>query len=255
MKSRPIVGYIFLGLGWRYLQDINAGTLIHGDGFVLFNIKTVLQRLEEFNLQVTLRSATELYELRDEFEKLPLEAILTVEQAGKLSQAMRDLQRVVQAEGSGNFSYIATDKRLDITKLLGHAEKLFAPNVFEKLPDVAKYDFLEAGYCIAFERSTAGAFHLLRGTEDVLRSFYCQIIKRNRVNPLLWGPIVSALRKRRHSPSPESLNNLDNIRISFRNPTQHPEKIYDIQEVQDLFALCVDVVNRMVRSETWNSNS
>ena len=41
------------------------------------------------------------------------------------------------------------------------------------------------------------------------------------------------------------LNNLDNIRQSFRNPTQHPEKIYDIQEVQDLWSLCVDVVNRM----------
>jgi len=39
---------------------------------------------------------------------------------------------------------------------------------------------------------------------------------------------------------------LDNIRRSFRNPTQHPDKIYDIQEVQDLFGLCIDAINRMI---------
>lgn len=63
----------------------------------------------------------------------------------------------------------------------------------------------------------------------------------------MWGPMVTHLKKRKAKPIPPAtlLNNLDNIRVSFRNPTQHPEKIYDIQEVQDLFGLCVDVVNRM----------
>jgi hypothetical protein len=42
-------------------------------------------------------------------------------------------------------------------------------------------------------------------------------------------------------------NHLDNIRVSFRNPTQHPEAIYDIHEVQDLWSICVDVINRMVK--------
>jgi hypothetical protein len=41
-------------------------------------------------------------------------------------------------------------------------------------------------------------------------------------------------------------NNLDNIRLSFRNPTQHPEMIYNLDEVQDLWALCVEVINRMI---------
>jgi len=45
-------------------------------------------------------------------------------------------------------------------------------------------------------------------------------------------------------------DHLDHIRRSFRNPTQHPDKIYDIQEAQDLFGLCVDAVNRMSRSVT-----
>jgi hypothetical protein len=47
-------------------------------------------------------------------------------------------------------------------------------------------------------------------------------------------------------PPPLILQNLDHIRVNFRNPTQHPDKIYDIQEVQDLFGLCVDAANRMM---------
>lgn len=77
--------------------------------------------------------------------------------------------------------------------------------------------------------------------------FYHSIVKRKRMTIPLWGPTVDALKKRRNPPPVELLNNLDNIRRSFRNPTQHPEKIYDIQEVQDLFALCVDAIDRMIR--------
>ncbi|MBI5022232.1 MAG: hypothetical protein HZB59_12415 [Ignavibacteriales bacterium] len=43
------------------------------------------------------------------------------------------------------------------------------------------------------------------------------------------------------------LSNLDDIRITFRNPTQHPEKVYDIDEVQDLLGRCIDVVSRIAR--------
>jgi hypothetical protein len=59
--------------------------------------------------------------------------------------------------------------------------------------------------------------------------------------------MVEHLRKRRATLTRPLLDNLDNIRHSFRNPTQHPDKIYDIQEVQDLFGLCIDAVNRMVK--------
>ena len=40
-----------------------------------------------------------------------------------------------------------------------------------------------------------------------------------------------------------SRKDLDRIRANYRNPTNHPEKIYNIEEAQDLFNLCVGVVN------------
>jgi hypothetical protein len=122
-----------------------------------------------------------------------------------------------------------------------------APGVFKELPEVAQYDFLQAGRCIAFELPTAAAFPLMRGTEDVLRWFYCSVVKRERVSPLRWGPMTSHLGGRRSPPPDVLLANLDNLRRSFRNPTQHPDKIYDIEEAQDLLALSIDVVSRMVK--------
>jgi hypothetical protein len=175
--------------------------------------------------------------------------MLNTVEATKLREIMADLRKTLFAEAQGNIAFIVTDKRIDVNKLLFDVQSLLAPTVFAQLPSVAQHDFIEGAKCIAFERSTAAAFHLLRGTEAVLRHFYVSIVQRKR-SPLMWGPMVQSLRQRRNPPDGVLLDNLDNIRRSFRNPTQHPE----IQEVQDLFGLCVDVVNRMVLSAAWKNS-
>ena len=62
----------------------------------------------------------------------------------------------------------------------------------------------------------------------------------------MWFAMVEELRKKRKTKAHVPLyDHLDHIRVNFRNPTQHPDKTYDIDEVQDLWSLGVDVVNRM----------
>lgn len=185
MINQPISQYIWFGLFWRFLQDAQTGFHIHGENLVLANISRVLEGLESLGLLVTLRAAKDLGELRDELQVMPAGSTLTAAQATNLQTLMNDLQRTLAAEAQGNFAYIVTDKRLDVRKLLARPQDLFAPDVFQNLPEVAKYDFAEAALCIAFERPTAAAFHLLRGTEDVLRTFYCTVVRRDRVDPLL----------------------------------------------------------------------
>ena len=244
MKSRSITAYISFGTNLRYLQDAQPNWPIHKEQTILANIDYFFTHLKDYDLIVTERAAYKLQELRDELAETASDASLTAAQATKLRSITRDLRETLFAEAEGRVAFIVTDKRIDIHKLLNNIGALLAPGVFEKLPEISRYDFTEAGKCVAFERPTSGAFHLLRGTEAVLRQFYCGIVKRGRAK-LMWGPMVESLRKRRSAPPKPLLDNLDNIRMSFRNPTQHPDKIYDIQEVQDLFALCVDVVNRM----------
>lgn len=250
MLKRSIYDYILFGTGFRYLQDAKQGyplgDLGSRDGFVLDCGRRVLEGLEEFELHVTRRAAGELRTVLKELKEFPKDHKLTADQAKRLKKIIEGIRLTLMAEARGNVAFIATDKRIDVEKLLDDIAGLFAPGTFTKLPDIAQYDFAESGKCIAFERPTAAAFHCLRGTEAVLRHYYCLLVRRGR-SDLQWGPMVASLRRSRKNPPPVLLSNLDNIRESFRNPTAHPEARYDISQVQDLFNLCVEVVNRMVK--------
>jgi hypothetical protein len=248
MQKKPISRYIFAGTALRFLQDASEGSKYKGDEFLQGNIETFLEYLDEFDLLVTQRAAHELRDFLANAEDWDEDYRLTSKQASELRRTVNILRETLFAEASGKIAFIVSDKRIHVDKLLDEVGSLFAPRVFDKLPNVARYDFDEGAKCIAFERTTAGAFHFLRGIEAVLREYYCQKVKRNRAD-LMWGPMLDSLRNRRKPPSAALLDHLDHIRRNFRNPTQHPEKIYDIQEVQDLFSLCVDVVNRMISED------
>jgi len=241
-----IARYYWFGTSVRYLQDAAETSIIQGDSYILTNLNEFFKRLDELNLQVTKRASKELREFREGLKTALEEAVLGPE-AATLRKLMKDIRKTLEAELRGMEAYVVSPKRIDTEKLLKNVPSLFAPNVYDKFSDLVKLDFTEAGKCIAFERSTAAAFHILRGTEGLLRDFYCAFVKRNRCKPLLWHCMVQGLLKNTKAKKHVVLiRNLDNIRLSFRNPTQHPEKIYDIHEVQDLWGLAVDVSNRMV---------
>lgn len=246
MLEKSISEYFLFGARTRYLQDAKQDWTIHEKGDVLPNLDGFLNLLETLELQVTSRAAAPLRTIRTELAATSKGSKLNLQQASALSSEITSLRKTLHAEIEGFKAYVVTPKRLDIQKLLHNVPKLFADARFNKLPPIAQLDFTEAGKCIAFERPTAAAFHLLRGTEDVLRKYYEITVKQKRITSRMWGPIVIDLRKKRCMASKEALlNNLDNIRNSFRNPTQHPEMIYGMDEVQDLWSLCIDVVNRM----------
>jgi hypothetical protein len=248
MQNKSIFGYFYFGTGVRYLQDVSQGYSVHDiarGAMVLTNVDRFLAILLELGLQVTDRAAEPLKTFAHELRKLPQDAKLSSDQAKTINALMEKIRPTLEAELKGFEAYVVTPKRIDVTRMLKDVPSLLASGTFPKLPDVARYDLNECGKCIAFERPTAAAFHLLRATEAVLRHYYCQQVKRSRVD-LMWGPMIQHLRSRAKSKGAEMLlNNLDDIRFHFRNPTQHPEKIYDIDEVQDLWGRCVDAIGRM----------
>ncbi len=117
------------------------------------------------------------------------------------------------------------------------------------MPRIARSDYEDSAKAIAYELPTQAAFSILRATEDLLNNYYEHFIKQNgtKSDKRTWGPMIEQLRRKKSSPKPDEdlLSHLDHIRTKFRNPTDHPDKIYGLDEVQDLFNLCVDVMNRM----------
>ncbi|MCH7723510.1 MAG: hypothetical protein IIC76_09320 [Bacteroidetes bacterium] len=247
MIKRSIELYYFFGTQMRYLQDSLEGTNFPGENYVQENIERFLSNIGKLGLEVTQRASRELKKfLEKAFESDTQQ--LDADQARELSKLMSEIRLTLDAEIEGVYSYVTTPKRLDIDKLLDDVSALFSPGTYESFPDIAKYDFNEAGKCIAFERPTAAAFHILRATEANLRHYYKNMIRHKRISSEMWGPIVHDLRARNKTKKFTTLNNhMDNIRLSFRNPTQHPEATYDIHEVQDLLSVCIDANNRMFK--------
>jgi len=251
LQSVTLYRYWQFGTGFRFLQDAGVGVTIHGSGFILGNLEALFKKLSDLDLRVTIRAAGDLLELHAELKATPAGSKLDAAQANKLNATVKALRQTLEAELKGMNAYVVSPKRIEVDRLVGEPASLFAPDIFSNLSDIARYYITEAARCIAFERPTAAAFHLMRATEETLRNYYCHFVKRDRLTPMLWAPIVQALRNHRRAKAHDALNrNLDNIRVSFRNPTQHPDKVYDIQEVQDLWSLCVDVINRMQKVRT-----
>lgn len=253
VRAQSIHGYYWFGTCLRYLQDVPAGSPVEsepaGGLHVKGNLEGFFRYLDSLELQVTERAAQKLRDIFTELEgKDPdPDAKLTADEARTLRTAATEVRNTLEAEIKGLEAYIVTPKRLDVKRLIDDPGSLLAPKVFWKLPSIAQYDLSEAAKCIAFERSTAAAFHILRATEGVLRDFYTTLARQKRVDRM-WGPMVSDLKKRPKAMKHQVLlAHLDNIRLSFRNPTQHPEATYDIHEVQDLWGLCVDAINRMAK--------
>lgn len=248
MQAVSIWNYIWLGTCVRFLQDVGASYAIHGAGKVLNNIELLHRYLDNFGLTVSARAArnalhtieTELRDIEDP------DARLTPAQAKTLSESMTTFHATLQAECAGEMAFFVSEKRYSVEKLLHDCRELIGGEVFDLLPELAQHDVNEAGRCLAFELPTAAAFHMLRATEEVLRGFYRSWVRRNRLNePWLWKAMVDDLNRKTTKPPKALLDNLDNIRRSFRNPTNHPEKVYDLDEAQDLFGLSIEALRRM----------
>ena len=156
------------------------------------------------------------------------------------------LEDIIFSEASIKNVYVVPQRRFNGEYLSTKPMELLNKGIFERLPEMAIYDFASSCRCLLYGEGTASAFHMLRATEEVLKHFYLKYKKTKRLKKPMWGPMTSELRaKKSNKPSDTILNSLDLVRTSYRNPTQHPESKYDIESAQDLFGVCIDLINKM----------
>ncbi len=253
MKQQNI-SYLFnLGTDFQFLVRIEAGTRCFGEKSVDTIILRFLESLEKYDLHVTRECASQLEDFQTNIGEKSEDRKTTKDEALEIRKIMKDIWTVLYAEAPTKYFYVLSDKRLGTKRLLDDVGALFAEGIFEQLPDISKKDFVEAGRCIASECPTAAACLILRATEAVLRHVYICVVRQKRlpVNQRTWGKLVGALRGKRKGPSEDLLNDFQSIGTRFRNPTQHPDKIYDIEEVQNLWPRCADAIGEATRAERW----
>lgn len=237
-----------------YVFGFNYG-VIKRSGLKGETRKVALEYLDEFfsfladlDLQVTRLVASQLKDVTEAIRDSENE-VVSEATAAKLMQQALMLDAALDAELQLKKAYVLTKKRYPLESLLGKASDLLANGVYDRLSDNAKRDYQLACMQVALSQPTAAAFHLMRALEEQVKVLYFSFKKTNRLEKLMWGPMTSQLRsKRAPKPSLKLLDHLDGMRVHFRNPTQHPQTFYTIDEAQDLLNQTITAIN-MIHAE------
>lgn len=246
MIGQNCYSYIMIGLAIRLLRNVGGDIT---KKLVTSPLDTLVEQLESGNFEVTL-AAMKSQTWGDMWKALKAVDGENEPIGEQLAETVREelgkIETVVFPEASIKKIYVLPNRRFNTDYLLNHPEKLLAEGIFEKLDEVARHDISSACRCLLFGEATAAAFHILRATESVLKSYYYHHRKQNRLSEPMWANMVDQLKaKTRNKPPATLLNSLDLIRTAYRNPTQHPEATYEIDSAQDLFGVCLDVIGKM----------
>jgi hypothetical protein len=240
MRITDPTQFMALGGRIRYLVGIREGQRIGGSAMILENLETLRASLVDLGFSVsknlfdqTLDTYVKSFALRVAADN---DARISKSDVKRLKRSMADFERTVQAEARTKMIALPTQRRIPLESLLRAPQKVLGKSVFAGLSPLAQEDLRQACRCIAFDCPTAAAFHILRCVEDCVRRLYSSYFRRRKIGKQTWGQLVTALRQKKHRPKPDAtlLEHLDHLRTHFRNPTDQPDKCYEIEEAEDL---------------------
>lgn len=250
--------YDYFAFGFNYYLILNDdGKRTNADYYKWFSL--VLDRIESLSMPVT-NSSMELKEFKIEIHKIKKAAedtstkdlIIDSTLHSEITKKMKEIDHALDAEIYLKTAYVLEEKRISNTILLGEIHKLFPKGHYLLLSDIAKFDLTECGYCLAFNRYTASAFHVLRATEETLKVYFEKLTKLTATEKDNWAYFVTTIQSEIKKgsvlpiPKEELLINLDNLRKYYRNKTQHPQLIYSSDEVQDLIPFCIKTISEII---------
>lgn len=252
MKELDIYGYYAFGYNYYLVkQGLKNETNKTAADFIR---EHYLDHLVELDLQVTLQVVKKLNVILDEIESLPETDSLSEANANKLKEVVDKADATLDAELQLRKVLYVTPKRFNHEMLTKHPDRLLASEMWDYLSDTAKKDFKLATSCIAMNQGTASAFHMMRCVEEMVKQLYFSFVRTNRIRKPMWGPIIQKLEQKNNpKPSKELLDSLDMIRRNYRNPTQHPDKFYSIDEAQDLLhhsIVAINMVSAVLKERT-----
>jgi len=164
-----------------------------------------------------------------------------------LKESIEKLEVVLGADMPGISSYVVAQKGIYKTEdLIEHAHKQVSESALAIFSAQAKRDIDDAGRCLAFELSTAAAFHLWRAVETVMIS-YLEALTGQAADEVVknrnWGACIKALVAA--SANDKITQFLQHIKDQYRNPISHPEENVGLDEARRLFSVAVSSMEQM----------
>jgi hypothetical protein len=265
-----VTEFVFYDLAVKIhsLSELNDRSTYSGVWWTLWNAREALNELySQRRVNFVTPAASRLYnaitaivpkDWSDAVAKLPRKTMegspeveVVVEepqiyfwQITEIQAAVTEFETVLRTECQMMDTYFISKKGAYSTKDLVENAHYQVPQPSRgNLPQTTRDDFDQAGKCIAFDVPTAAAFHLLRGTEAVIREYYDLVVPGNKkAAPHMrsWGVYIRLMKKYKAESTIMGL--LTMIKDVYRNPVIHPEEIYTDERIQVLFGLCVSAV-------------
>lgn len=222
-KVKDVFRPIFPAMGWLdYLYDDSLVPLVVSRG--------ACKRLRDLLQEVMP-------------EDVDFEAEVNAVTVQRIGAATRDFETIFAAElQSLNTYFVSRYGIYSTSDLIEHAEMAFDEEIRTTVSDGVKKDFREAGRCLAFELSTACAYHVMRATEAVLRQWHTLVCRPASRSPE-WAQCVNELRA--NGADQDALAVLDQIRSLHRNPIMHPEDFLSMSDAKTLFGIAISAITAM----------
>jgi len=233
--------FIAIGLGIRALMHCVG----FSRNFLIQEAEKLITIIKNVGFPVSSMGTLELETFVEELKKTSISA-LNSKESKELNAIMKKLERIVWAEAKTKSIFIVSEKRYSIDMLLNHPENIFQEGIFSSLNNLARYDFTEGLLCFVCSRPTACSFHILRSMEGILKDVYFKKIKKSeREKYPMLGNMIKGLRNKRIDQT--LLDRLDYIRLNYRNPTDHPQDVYTIDDAGNIIGICVEVIDKMAK--------
>ncbi|HKB65374.1 MAG TPA: hypothetical protein VKC61_05920 [Pyrinomonadaceae bacterium] len=176
--------------------------------------------------------------------------VMTGEASLRMKTLLEDFEREFDHD-SREINILSVPNRCaySTTILIENGESLLPPDSKTAVTDYVRNEFHEAGKCLAFNVSTAAGFHLARGLESALRSYYDVLSSRAprpktpSGNDFAMQGYIDQVRKWADSKVVSALEQFTKL---HRNPINHPEAVLTDDEAITLVGISVSCITGMV---------
>lgn len=128
--------------------------------------------------------------------------------------------------------------------------------VVDALPDTS-FDIEEASKCYAMNRHTAMAFHIMRAVEIGMQNLHTATFRTEnpeKGKPKAWGGYITEIetyaktQPTRQDILSEVAAHLRTVKIAWRNPTMHVDKVYTEEMAREIYNASKALLRSIIRA-------
>jgi hypothetical protein len=129
--------------------------------------------------------------------------------------------------------------------LMERATDNLSLEIRSRLTPEAKFDFCEAGRCLALDCHTAAGLHTLRAVESMIYVYLKKLSKQSsfKRQDRSWGAYIRLLTK--YNADPKVISFLQHMKDHYRNPLMHPEQTLDGDAAFSLFNASISALTQL----------